>query len=102
MSEEISSSPPTPKRKSLIGPTYIAYIHDLLRKRNARNYMEVGVRAGLCLAGVECPAIGIDPNFIFDRNPMGKKRALHLFQMTSDEFFAEHDPTRIFGAAVDV
>jgi hypothetical protein len=102
MSDEITINPPVPKRKGLVGPTYVQYIHELLKKRNARNYMEVGVRAGLCLAGVECPSIGVDPLFLFDRNPMGKKQALHLFQMTSDAFFARHSPRGIFGEPVDV
>jgi hypothetical protein len=100
MSQNSVSSPP--KRMPLAGPNYVRWVHEVIRQRNARNYLEVGVRAGLCLAGVDCPAIGVDPNFLFDRNPVGKKRVLHLFQMTSDEFFEQYDPTAIFGAPVSV
>jgi hypothetical protein len=101
MTEEITMSAPAQTRKLLSGPAYIYYIHELLRRRNARKYMEIGVRAGSCLAGVNCPSIGVDPKLVFDRNPMGGKQVLHLYQMTSDEFFARHDPSRIFGETID-
>ena len=92
----------TPSRKQLGEMAYTDYIHELLKKRNARNYVEIGVRAGVCLAGAECPTIGVDPQFMFDRNPVGRKTALHLFQMTSDAFFARHNPRYILGESVDV
>jgi len=91
----------TPPRKPLIGPAYRAFIWDLLRRKNARNYLEVGVRDGGTIVNATCPTIGVDPNFAFRISPIGKKRALHLFQMTSDEFFRDYDPKAILGAPVD-
>jgi hypothetical protein len=91
-----------PPRKVLIGPTYRQFIVELLKKKNARNYLEVGVRAGETIAEATCPTIGVDPNFVIDRNPVGPKRVLHLYQMTSDEFFRDHDPRAVFGGTVDV
>ena len=90
-----------PPRKPLIGPQYRAFIWELLRRKNARNYMEIGVRDGGTIVNATCPTIGVDPNFAFRISPVGKKRALHLFQMTSDDFFREYDPKAILGAPVD-
>jgi hypothetical protein len=91
-----------PARKRLTGPAYRNFIWDVVAKKPARNYLEVGVRDGKTLAKVACPAIGVDPKFGFTVDPMGAKRILHLYQMTSDEFFRDHDPRRLFGATVDV
>jgi len=89
-------------RKTLIGPTYRQFITEVLKKKAARNYLEVGVRAGETVAEAPCHTIGVDPNFVIDRNPVGSKRILHLYQMTSDEFFRDHDPRGVFGGPVDV
>lgn len=91
-----------PARKALSGPNWNAYIHEVLKRRNAKNYLEIGVRHGVTFAGVACPSIGVDPVFIFDRNPMGAKKVMHLYQMTSDDFFADYSPSAIFGRVVDV
>lgn len=89
-------------RKLLDGPAYRDFIAEVVRKKFARSYLEVGVRDAKTLAGVDCQAIGVDPNFAITVNPVGKKRVLHLYQMTSDEFFRDHDPRAILGAPVDV
>ena len=91
-----------PPRKALTGPAYRQFVWDVLARKGARNYLEVGVRDGVTLAEAECPSIGVDPQFIFNRNPVGKKRVLHLYQMTSDDYFRDHDPRAVFGRPVDV
>lgn len=91
-----------PPRKLLDGPAYRDFVADVVRKKFARNYLEVGVRDGKTLAGVDCPTLGVDPNFVLSVDPVRKKRVLHLYQMTSDEFFRDHDPCAIFGSPVDV
>lgn len=88
--------------KVMTGPIYRDFVRAVVQRKGARNYLEVGVHNGSSLAIVDCPAIGVDPAFVFDRNPMGRKRALHLYQMGSDEYFRDHDPRVIFGAPVDV
>jgi hypothetical protein len=92
----------SPPRKLLSGPTYREFIVELLKSKSARNYLEVGVRDGGTLVDVTCPSIGVDPNFVFNRNPMGQKQVLHLYQLTSDEYFRDHDPRAVFGGTVDV
>lgn len=91
-----------PLRKHLHGPPYRNFVWGVLKMKAARNYLEVGVRSGSTLVGVECPAIGVDPQFLFERNPVGGKRILHLYQMTSDDYFRDHDPRQVLGGPVDV
>lgn len=101
----VGAAPPSPEpflRRPLDGPPYRDFVADVVRKKAARNYLEVGVRDARTLAGVDCPAIGVDPHFTIGVDPVGRKRVLHLYQMTSDEFFRDHDPRAIFGAPVDV
>lgn len=102
MQNELAPPAVAPARKPLIGPAYRAFIWELLRSKHARNYLEIGVRDGGTIVNATCPTIGVDPNFAFRVNPVGKKRALHLFQLTSDEFFRDYDPCAILGAPVDV
>ena len=109
MADDPNPAPPAaapavevPPRKAMAGPAYRQFIWDLVARKNARNYLEVGVRDGLTLANIPCPVIGVDPAYTINRNPVGPKRILHLYQMTSDEFFRDHDPARVFGAPVDV
>ncbi len=89
-------------RKTLGATTYRDFIAELLRKKGARNYLEIGVRDGATLAKAECHSIGVDPNFTLKHDPLGRKRVLHLYQMTSDEFFRDHDPRDVFRGSVDV
>lgn len=96
------AAPPPLLRKRLSGPNYREFILALLRLTGARTYLEIGVNNGSTLGRVECAAIGVDPQFSFDRDPLGKKPVLHLYQMTSDAFFRDHDPRAIFGRPVDV
>lgn len=51
-------------------------------------YLEIGCRNGATFAETRSKTIAIDPFFRVQQNVIGNKRALHVFQMTSDEFFA--------------
>jgi hypothetical protein len=51
-------------------------------------YMEVGCRAGKSFAPVRGKTIAVDPFFRVQENIIQAKPALHIFQQTSDEFFA--------------
>ena len=105
--DAIAPAPPKPAetaplRKSLRGPVYREFVRDVVQRKGAGNYLEIGVHNGSSLALIDCPAIGVDPAFVFDRNPIGRKSVLHLYQMGSDQFFRDHDPRAIFGGPVDV
>jgi hypothetical protein len=51
-------------------------------------YMEVGCRLGDSFAPVRSKTIAVDPFFRAEINIIGTKPALHVFQATSDDFFA--------------
>jgi hypothetical protein len=51
-------------------------------------YMEIGCRSGDSFAPVRSKTIAVDPFFRAEINIIGKKPALHVFQATSDDFFA--------------
>ena len=91
-----------PFLKMHAGVSYREYIARVVSAKSARGYLEIGVRDGETLSIIQAPSIGIDPNFALTSNIIGKKKKLFLFQMTSDEFFREHDPRCILGSPVDV
>ncbi|WP_264050206.1 class I SAM-dependent methyltransferase [Methylobacterium flocculans] len=84
------------------GPLFRDFISGIIKKKSARGYLEVGVRDGATLAMIDCPSIGVDPNFQINTNVIGNKSKLHLFQMTSDQFFREHDLSKILNSMIDV
>ena len=51
-------------------------------------YLEVGCRSGESFAPVRSKTIAVDPFFRAEINIIGQKPALHVFQATSDDFFA--------------
>lgn len=51
-------------------------------------YMEIGCRTGRTFAPVRGKTIAVDPFFRAESNIIGVKPALHVFQQTSDDFFA--------------
>jgi len=51
-------------------------------------YLEVGCRSGESFAPVRSKTIAVDPFFRAEINIIGSKPALHVFQATSDDFFA--------------
>lgn len=62
------------------------------------SYFEIGSRHGASLALAACPAVAVDPAFEL-KVPVAA--GTRLFEMTSDDFFATHDPVDILGAPVD-
>lgn len=51
-------------------------------------YLEIGCRKGTSFAPVRSKTIAVDPFFRAAINIIGTKPALHVFQTTSDDFFA--------------
>ena len=83
------------------GASYRQYIHDVLVRKSARGYLEIGVRDGETLALIDVPSIGVDPNFQIQINAIGRKKKMFLLQMTSDEFFREYDPRVLLTSPID-
>jgi len=74
-------------------------LHDYI---SPRTYLEIGTQGGKTLALSTCKSIAVDPEFkITSQTPIGRKPVCALFQMTSDAFFAEYDPTALFRGPID-
>ncbi len=87
------------------GHSYVMVLDRLHQVLQPKTYLEIGTFAGVSLALSRCAAIAVDPEFkISDPQIVAKvfdRPSLMLFQTTSDAFFAEHDPVRLFGRPVD-
>lgn len=84
------------------GLDYRKFIAKFALRSNCQSYFEIGVNRGRSLAGVDAAAVGVDPNMRLAFDVVGKKPMALLYQMTSDDFFAKHDLTGLFGRAVDM
>lgn len=70
------------------GLKYTAFMAGLHRSLLCDWYMEVGCRTGRVFANARSKTIAVDPFFQCDTNVITTKPALHVFQQTSDDFFA--------------
>lgn len=84
------------------GPDYYEVLPEIARRMNCRSYFEVGVNTGRSLTAVAAPTVGVDPEFRLKFDVMGAKPWLKLYQMTSDDFFATHNLSQLFGTGVDL
>jgi len=87
---------------ALDGVPYLDALAALHAARGAGRYIEIGIDKGHSLALARGAAIGIDPVFAMHEPVWINKTALHLFQMTSDDFFRQHDPRALLGGALDL
>jgi hypothetical protein len=74
------------KRANGIG--YLKFLRALHASLIFDWYMEVGCRKGDSFAPVRGKTIAVDPFFRVGLDVIGRKPALHVFQSTSDDFFA--------------
>jgi hypothetical protein len=79
--------------------TFLEQLHSMLRPQT---YFEIGTLNDDTLKLASCTSISIDREYEISSNVIRKKPACHLFQMTSDDFFARHNPERIFGQKIDL
>jgi hypothetical protein len=84
------------------GENYLSFLSRLHTHLQPGTYLEIGTNDGASLRPVRCPSIAIDPSFLLTNDVLGDKPALHLFRMTSDAFFARHDPAALLGGPVDM
>lgn len=71
------------------GLLYEAFLDGLHERFMFDWYLEVGCRSGRIFGQSRSKTIAVDPFFRVKSNVIGVKPALHLFQTTSDEFFAQ-------------
>jgi hypothetical protein len=86
-----------------VGENYLAVLrrlHELLRPTT---YLEIGCGKGSSLALADCAVLAIDPRPRLDLGDVINRRPLFaLYRMTSDAFFARHDPAAVLGAPIDI
>ena len=78
----------TPVFKQAKGLKYTSFMAALHRDMLFDWYLEVGCRTGRIFANARGKTIAVDPFFRAEANIIGAKPALHVFQQTSDDFFA--------------
>ncbi|MEL7027396.1 MAG: class I SAM-dependent methyltransferase, partial [Pseudomonadota bacterium] len=83
------------------GISYLRFFRRLHAAHVFDWYLEIGCRDGRILNMVQGKAIGVDPVFRLAEPILGRKPALHLFQETSDAFFAA-DRLHMLGAKPSV
>jgi hypothetical protein len=80
--------------------TVLRRLHECLRPTT---YLEIGSDQGESLALAQCAALSIDPNpNISAEAAIGTKPLCAFYRMTSDAFFAKHDPKTILGDPIDM
>ncbi|RVU17771.1 class I SAM-dependent methyltransferase [Methylobacterium oryzihabitans] len=90
------------ERYELEGEQYLRFFEKFFELRKPQSYFEIGVNKGKSLSIPRCASVGVDPGFIVDREIIGNKPELHLFQLTSDDFFKNKDLNYYFPSGVDV
>ena len=86
----------------LTGPHYLTTLGSLHNSRRVERYLEIGTQSGGSLKRAIGQAIAIDPEFRLDTADWGQRPGLHLFEMTSDAFFANHDPRAVLDGPIDL
>jgi len=87
----------------LAGENYGSVLDRLHRVLEPASYLEIGTNAGDSLRFARCATIAIDPKFSFvSADPLEGKPLCALYQMTSDAFFANHDPRAVLGRPIDM
>lgn len=76
----------------------LARLHDVLKPRT---YFEIGTLYGDTLRLARCASVAVDPQFHIANNIAEGKPMVCLYQMRSDDFFRDYNPTAIFGRQID-
>lgn len=83
------------------GVYYAEYLRQIHEVCKPSSYLEIGVGAGRTLAFAQCPAIAIDPNFQLREIVFGQRIETYLFQLKSDDFFAQFNLNAFLPGGVD-
>ncbi|MDX1668265.1 MAG: class I SAM-dependent methyltransferase [Limnobacter sp.] len=92
---------PAPKAGLHQGMHYSDFIAQFVSHVGSKAHFEVGTFRGDSLQKINNPCLSVDPQYQVQQSLIGKKEMMLFFQMTSDEFFARHNPESIFGRKLD-
>ena len=85
------------------GELYNAVLTRFHSALKPKTYLEIGVNEGDTLGLAACASIAIDPSFSKVKGTaLRNKNVCSFYQMTSDEFFRDHNPVHIFGRKIDM
>ena len=83
------------------GEFYTSVLRRIHQELHPNAYFEIGTLHGDTLALSDCASIAVDPQFQLNCEVVDKKPCCFMFQQTSDDFFAMHDPKVFLGGAID-
>jgi capsular polysaccharide biosynthesis protein len=84
------------------GEHYLAFLQHLHRMLRPRSYLEIGTQRGAALQLADCPSVAIDPRLMLEETALDPRPGLALFRMSSDTFFAQHDPATYLGGPIEL
>lgn len=84
------------------GVCYTDFFQFLDAHLHPRAYFEIGTHTGNSVRAFTCSAVCVDPEFRLEGDALAGLHQAHLYQMTSDEFFAQHDLRSIFRSGPDI
>lgn len=83
------------------GKSYLRFLAEMHEAIKPDWYFEIGTNTGLSAEQSKSKSVCVDPEFILKRNIWSNKPQLHLYQETSDAFFAAGHLDRL-GARFDL
>lgn len=98
----LPGNPPQLTSRFLQGVSYIGYLKQIHEVCKPSSYFEIGVETGRTLALAQCRSVAVDPAFQFPSGAIDQREDRHLFEMTSDDFFARHDLKTILRGGPDL
>jgi predicted O-methyltransferase YrrM len=88
--------------RKLDGPEYLKLLPALHERLDVARYLEIGTRWGDSLAPFRGTAVAVDRRLNIKDPALRDRPGLHFFEMTSDAFFAAHDPKPYLGGPADL
>jgi hypothetical protein len=84
------------------GLQYLDFMKILAENLAPRSYFEIGTSRGDSTSAFPCDVLCVDPNFIIETSPLGRRRRSFFIQMPSDEFFRTHKIRDFFPDGPDI
>ncbi|QND60559.1 hypothetical protein [Mesorhizobium huakuii] len=100
--ENASTNDDADHSAAICGVSYSAFLNTLHLCLKPKTYFEIGTLSGATLRLANGASIAVDPQFQIDADIMGEKPSCMLFQQSSDDFFATHNASQLFGAPIDL
>ncbi len=84
------------------GLQYLDVLKILNDQLRPSTYFEIGTNRGDSTAAFPCDALCVDPDFMFQMSPLGRRERSFFMQMSSDAFFRAHKIRDFFPAGPDI